>query len=134
MGNYTTQHDDLALCTSADKKEMLLTGVVKVELGMTTIDLRITNQTEYIPFDANQNRLNGDWAEINVLGNEPTSFEFCFLDHVRRSRPGPLLRSGHLLHTVLHFFPYLRAMQACNTRGNAHTFAPCICGRTLASL
>ena len=128
-----TQFDDTASCTTANETDVLLTGVGGVEPG-TTIDLRIANQTRYVPFDATQNRLNGDWAEINVLGNEPTTFEFCFLDHVRRSRPGPLLRSGHLLHTVLHFFPYLRAMQACNTRGNAHTFAPCICGRTLANL
>ena len=93
MGNYThasTQHDDPALCTTANEKEMLLTGVGKVE-SSTTIDLHITNKTEYIPFDANQNRLNGDWAEINVLGNEPTTFEFCFLDHVRRFRPRTLL-------------------------------------------
>ena len=63
---------------------MLLTGVGQITSGIS-IDLRITNQSAYVPWSANQNGLNGDWAEINVVGNEPVRFEVCFIDHVRNS-------------------------------------------------
>ena len=79
-----TQFDDDASCTTANETGVLLTGVGGVEPG-TTIDLRIANQTRYVPFDATQNHFSD--SECHVLENEPTAIECCSLDHVRRSRP-----------------------------------------------
>ena len=63
-----------------DPHYMLFTGLGETDSGVK-VDLRIRNLTEYVPFNANANRLNGEWGEINVLGNEPVDFEFCFIDH-----------------------------------------------------
>ena len=71
-------------CTVDDDMQMRLTGVGTTAQG-NTLDLVITNESLYVPWNANQNGLNGDWAEVNVLGNEPVRLLFCFKDHVRRS-------------------------------------------------
>ena len=86
-GQYTynpSQYEDPPECSPDDEQMMLLTGVGQTTSGIS-IDLRITNQSAYVPWNANQNGLNGDWAEINVVGNEPVRFEVCFIDHVRNS-------------------------------------------------
>ena len=77
-----TLYEDPPECTPSDPVKMLLSGIGTTTSG-TEIDLEIVNTSAYVPWNANQNGLNGVWAEINVLGNEPTGFKFCFTDHVR---------------------------------------------------
>ena len=71
-------------CEPTDEAIMLL-GAVGTTPGGVQIDLKVENKSLYVPWNAMQNGLNGDWMEINVLGNEPVRFEACFVDHVRRS-------------------------------------------------
>jgi hypothetical protein len=75
-----TLYEDPPECTPSDPVKMLLSGIGTTTSG-TEIDLEIVNTSAYVPWNANQNGLNGVWAEINVLGNEPTGFKFCFTDH-----------------------------------------------------
>jgi hypothetical protein len=67
-------------CEQTDPAYMVL-GAVGTTPGGVQIDLRVENKSLYVPWNAMQNGLNGDWMEINVLGNEPVRIEGCFVDH-----------------------------------------------------
>ena len=70
-------------CTRDSARYLEFAGVGTTASGVQ-INLRVANLTEYWPWNANQNGVSGDWGNINVLGNKPCAFEFCFLDAVRR--------------------------------------------------
>ena len=43
------------------------------------VDLKVTNLTAYLPFNAASNGIFGEFGMINILGNEPVMLEFCFV-------------------------------------------------------
>ena len=47
------------------------------------VDLRVTNLTEYFPFNSNSNGRGGIWGQINIQGNHVVKFKFEFIDKVR---------------------------------------------------
>ena len=47
------------------------------------VDLRVTNLTEYFPYNSNENGKGGVWGQINVQANHPVEFLFEFIDAVR---------------------------------------------------
>jgi len=69
-----------AVCERGDEEVMIFEGLGSTDSGHS-VDLHVRNTSEYIPWNANQNGVNGDWGNINVLGNEPVTLEFCFIDH-----------------------------------------------------
>ena len=53
------------------------------------VNLRVTNLTEYFPFNSNSNFPSNVWGQINIQGNHAVEFLFEFIDTVRT--PCPLL-------------------------------------------
>ena len=68
-------------CDQGAAHEMYFRGLGTTQSG-SQVDLRVTNLTEYIPWDSNQNGLSGAWGQISLLANHPTEFLFEFIDTV----------------------------------------------------
>jgi hypothetical protein len=59
-------------------KGLLFNNVAAVENDMM-LDLKITNLSQYKPYNTSQNRLNGEFAQLNIGGGTETKFRFTFL-------------------------------------------------------
>ena len=72
-----------ATCSRDSPRWLQFDAVGLTPDGSTQLNLRVINQTDYVPWNANQNGVNGEWGNINVLGNGGGTFEFCFLGEFR---------------------------------------------------
>ena len=98
-------------CSSDDPQQLYYANLGTTDSG-TAVDLRVTNMSSYLPWNADASGVNGEWGNINVIGNEPVFLEFCFIDAVRApphqpvpwhaprpqrsiSTPPPRWRAGH---------------------------------------
>jgi hypothetical protein len=66
-------------CSSDDPQQLYYANLGMTDSGIT-VDLRVTNMTSYLPWNADASGVNGEWGNINVIGNEPVFLEFCFID------------------------------------------------------
>ena len=82
-------------CDQGAAHEMYFRGLGTTQSG-SQVDLRVTNLTEYFPWDSNQNGLSGAWGQISLLANYPTEFLFEFIDTVH-ARYYLLTARHHLL-------------------------------------
>ena len=122
-------------CDQGAAHEMYFRGLGTTQSG-SQVDLRVTNLTEYIPWDSNQNGLSGAWGQISLLANHPTEFLFEFIDtvhahyylltarHYPLTPPAPISASqssllppsAHLyLLTALAILPLTNLPFACHT-------------------
>ena len=88
QSNYDTATGACAYTDTSDPKcdrgaahEMYFQGLGSTQSG-NQVDLRVTNLTEYTPWDSNQNGLSGAWGQISILANHPSEFLFEFVDTV----------------------------------------------------
>ena len=88
QSNYDTATGACAYTDTSDPKcsrgaahEMYFQGLGTTQSG-NQVDLRVTNLTEYTPWDSNQNGLSGAWGQISILANHPSEFLFEFVDTV----------------------------------------------------
>ena len=86
--NYNTATGACAYTDTSNPKcdreaahEMYFHGLGTTQSG-SQVGLRVTNLTEYTPWDSNQNGLSGVWAQISMLANHPSEFLFEFFDTV----------------------------------------------------
>ena len=77
--NYTDTSNPK--CDRGAAHEMYFQGLGTTQFG-SQVDLRVTNLTEYTPWDSNQNGLSGVWGQISMLANHPSEFRFEFFDTV----------------------------------------------------
>ena len=68
-------------CDRGAAHEMYFQGLGTTQSG-SQVDLRVTNLTEYTPWDSNQNGLSGVWGQISMVANHPSEFLFEFFDTV----------------------------------------------------
>ena len=70
---------------SAQPPVLLFEGLGTTSAG-ATVDLRVANKTEYRLWNSQGNGLAqkdgvpGEWGQLNLMGNEPSTFEFCFAE------------------------------------------------------
>ena len=69
-------------CDSGLEHEVYFENLGKTDSNHR-VDLRVTNLTEYFPYNSNENGKGGVWAQINVQANHPVEFLFEFIDAVR---------------------------------------------------
>ena len=68
-------------CDREAAHEMYFQGLGTTQSG-SQVGLRVTNLTEYTPWDSNQNGLSDVWGQISMLANHPSEFLFEFFDIV----------------------------------------------------
>ena len=78
----TSKPDTGKQCDSSAEHELYFANLGKTESNLQ-VDLRVTNLTEYFPFNSNSNGRGGIWGQINIQGNHVVKFKFEFIDKVR---------------------------------------------------
>jgi len=89
---------------------MYFQGLGTTQSG-SQVDLRVTNLTEYSPWDSNQNGLSSVWGQISMLANHPSEFLFEFFDTVH-ARPLLYIPPQCPLSVPAKFPPPVRAESA----------------------
>ena len=73
-------------CVSSAEHELYYKALSQAETASGhRVDLRVTNLTEYFPYNSNSNgqNPNANWGQINIQGNHAVKFKFEFIDAVR---------------------------------------------------
>ena len=97
-------------CDRGAAHEMYFQGLGTTQSG-SQVDLRVTNLTEYSPWDSNQNGLSSVWGQISMLANHPSEFLFEFFDTVH-ARPLLYIPPQCPLSQCLLNFPLQCALRA----------------------
>jgi len=75
----TSKPDTGKQCDSSAEHELYFANLGKTDSNRR-VDLRVTNLTEYFPFNSNSNGRGGIWGQINIQGNHVVKFKFEFID------------------------------------------------------